>query len=387
MSTIPTGPPDGHRPGSVPDRPTYPPFTAELVERTGIPAELPSLEAVSTNPRQDIYPTVPQFQTESPELAIPAVEKTEEPRLIWSVRVLFAISLVGPGLLLLIADSAASLGENDVLLGTLFGSMVAIRVVFIGFAAIGASGILVLDGAAWRTKLLAAAMILLSRSYLIEIDSTSISHWLFSDFGIDIDASVITAFASVLYIALPLIAWNLVRHRRQWVLRAAIGFSIVAGPLVDASNQLGVNNSGPEITRLSWVLVVPLGLLLMHYLAQPGKPAAPMPSAPSTTFETYPTEPQQPVNLHRPTAAATYPTPATTTPLPMTNTLAILSLIFSFVFAIVGVILGHVALNQLAQTGQQGRGLAIAGLTVGYISLFIGAIFTIRAIYLFSHLF
>jgi peptidyl-prolyl cis-trans isomerase B (cyclophilin B) len=71
----------------------------------------------------------------------------------------------------------------------------------------------------------------------------------------------------------------------------------------------------------------------------------------------------------------------------MTNTLAVLSLVFSFIVAIVGVILGHVALSQIARTGQEGRGLAITGLVVGYVSLLAGMIFSVRAIYLFSQLF
>ena len=41
--------------------------------------------------------------------------------------------------------------------------------------------------------------------------------------------------------------------------------------------------------------------------------------------------------------------------------------------AIVGIILGIIALNQIKQTGQQGRGLAIAGIVVGgaWVALFL----------------
>jgi Domain of unknown function (DUF4190) len=55
------------------------------------------------------------------------------------------------------------------------------------------------------------------------------------------------------------------------------------------------------------------------------------------------------------------------TPTPGTNTVAILSLIFAFVFAPVGIILGHVAKKQIKQTGEQGDGLATAGLVLSYI--------------------
>lgn len=57
-----------------------------------------------------------------------------------------------------------------------------------------------------------------------------------------------------------------------------------------------------------------------------------------------------------------------------TNGLAIASLITSFFISIVGIILGHIALSQIKQTGENGRGLAIAGLVIGYASLAIGLI-------------
>jgi Domain of unknown function (DUF4190) len=62
-----------------------------------------------------------------------------------------------------------------------------------------------------------------------------------------------------------------------------------------------------------------------------------------------------------------YPQYAQQAPMPVgTNGLAIASLICAFIFPLVGVILGHIALNQIKQTGQEGRGLAIAGLVIGY---------------------
>ena len=52
---------------------------------------------------------------------------------------------------------------------------------------------------------------------------------------------------------------------------------------------------------------------------------------------------------------------------PGTNIMAILSLIFAFVFAPVGIVLGHIAKKQIKQTGEQGDGLATAGLVISYI--------------------
>ena len=57
-----------------------------------------------------------------------------------------------------------------------------------------------------------------------------------------------------------------------------------------------------------------------------------------------------------------------------TNVLAIVSLVSSFFISIVGIITGHIALSQIKKTGEQGRGLAIAGLIIGYIGLVVGII-------------
>jgi hypothetical protein len=50
-----------------------------------------------------------------------------------------------------------------------------------------------------------------------------------------------------------------------------------------------------------------------------------------------------------------------------TNTMAILSLVFAFVFAPAAIVMGHVAKKQIRQTGESGEGLATAGLWLGYI--------------------
>lgn len=65
-----------------------------------------------------------------------------------------------------------------------------------------------------------------------------------------------------------------------------------------------------------------------------------------------------------------------------TNTLAILSLVASlagvfvlpFVGQIAGIVLGHVSLSQLKERAEKGRGMAIAGLIVGYATLALGVL-------------
>jgi Domain of unknown function (DUF4190) len=60
-----------------------------------------------------------------------------------------------------------------------------------------------------------------------------------------------------------------------------------------------------------------------------------------------------------------------------TNTLAIIALVSSFFISLLGIILGHIALNQIKTTGEGGRGLAIAALIIGYVALAFGVIFFI----------
>ncbi|GIF51030.1 uncharacterized protein DUF4190 [Asanoa ferruginea] len=50
-----------------------------------------------------------------------------------------------------------------------------------------------------------------------------------------------------------------------------------------------------------------------------------------------------------------------------TNILAILSLVFAFVFAPAGIVLGHLAKKQLRTSGEEGGGLATAGLVLSYV--------------------
>ncbi|MBB5956161.1 hypothetical protein FHS29_002747 [Saccharothrix tamanrassetensis] len=50
-----------------------------------------------------------------------------------------------------------------------------------------------------------------------------------------------------------------------------------------------------------------------------------------------------------------------------TNGLAIAALVCAFVFAPAAIVLGIVARNQIKQTGEEGRGLATAGLVLGTI--------------------
>ena len=54
--------------------------------------------------------------------------------------------------------------------------------------------------------------------------------------------------------------------------------------------------------------------------------------------------------------------------------MAIVGFILAFFISVVGVILGFVALSQIKRTGEQGRGLAIAAIIIGFVEIAIGII-------------
>ena len=73
-------------------------------------------------------------------------------------------------------------------------------------------------------------------------------------------------------------------------------------------------------------------------------------------------QPPPPYQYQQPPPYYGYPPPSRGT-----NTMAILALVFAFVFAPAAIVLGHVARKQIQQTGEDGDGLALAGLIVGYV--------------------
>lgn len=102
-------------------------------------------------------------------------------------------------------------------------------------------------------------------------------------------------------------------------------------------------------------------------MTDPQPPAPPVPPVPPVPTPDGATPPAPPT---APPAQPTYPAYGQTTPgyyAPPTNTLAILALVLAFVISPGGIICGHIALNQIKRTGEGGRGLALAGLIIGYV--------------------
>lgn len=80
----------------------------------------------------------------------------------------------------------------------------------------------------------------------------------------------------------------------------------------------------------------------------------------------YPPYSMSPYSAGRPEVYPTVP--------PRTATMAILALIFGILIPPVGIVLGHIALSKIKTSGEGGRGLARAGLIVGYVSTFLAVI-------------
>ncbi len=66
-----------------------------------------------------------------------------------------------------------------------------------------------------------------------------------------------------------------------------------------------------------------------------------------------------------------------------TNGMAIASLICAFVFAPLGIVFGHISLSQIKRTGEEGHGLAVAGLVISYL-VTVGTVIVLTAVVLFS---
>ena len=52
-----------------------------------------------------------------------------------------------------------------------------------------------------------------------------------------------------------------------------------------------------------------------------------------------------------------------------TNGIAIAALVTSFFVSVLGIILGFVALSQIKKSGENGRGLALAGIIIGFVAV------------------
>jgi hypothetical protein len=76
-------------------------------------------------------------------------------------------------------------------------------------------------------------------------------------------------------------------------------------------------------------------------------------------------QPQSPYPYQQQPYQQGYPAPMTNSG--QTNVMAILSLVFAFVFWPLAIVFGHIGKKQIKERGEEGDGLATAGLVLGYI--------------------
>jgi hypothetical protein len=67
-----------------------------------------------------------------------------------------------------------------------------------------------------------------------------------------------------------------------------------------------------------------------------------------------------------------------------TNVMAIMAIVFAFVFSPLGIVFGIIARKQIARTGEEGDGLALAGLIVGAVFTAIMVLYIVFMIVLFA---
>ncbi|OLB65696.1 MAG: hypothetical protein AUI10_05725 [Actinobacteria bacterium 13_2_20CM_2_72_6] len=97
-------------------------------------------------------------------------------------------------------------------------------------------------------------------------------------------------------------------------------------------------------------------------------------------------QPQSPYPYQQQPFPQSYPPPMVSSG--QTNVMAILSLVFAFVFSPLAIVFGHIAKKQIKERGEDGDGLATAGLVLGYIftgiSVAICAFWVIAVVFLAS---
>ncbi|QRY43871.1 peptidylprolyl isomerase [Mycolicibacterium nivoides] len=72
--------------------------------------------------------------------------------------------------------------------------------------------------------------------------------------------------------------------------------------------------------------------------------------------------------------------PAGYPPSAHTNGMAVAALVCAVLFAPLGIVFGHISLSQLKRSGEQGRGIAIAGLVIGYVMTALAIVAVVLAV-------
>ncbi len=108
-----------------------------------------------------------------------------------------------------------------------------------------------------------------------------------------------------------------------------------------------------------------------------------LPTPPHGTAVPYPEEPWPPP-VPAPSPYPPPPYPPYPYPPRRTNAMAIASLVCAFLFAPLAILFGHLSLSQIKRSGEEGRGMAVAGLVIGYILTVATVLILVVGVLLFS---
>ena len=179
---------------------------------------------------------------------------------------------------------------------------------------------------------------------------------------------ILTVVTLVLFVA----AWGVARRRTsKWVIGLVPTVIIaVLVPVLSASDWLYTALGTPWIAYLAvWIGAFLLGCVICWGFDAMGS------SGQSTEIPAAIPAPVQ--NIGSPAHPSD----------PQTNAMAIAALVSSLVFAPLGIVFGHVALRQIKRSGVEGRGLAKAGLMIGYVLTTLMALFLILVVVYFVVMF
>lgn len=119
-------------------------------------------------------------------------------------------------------------------------------------------------------------------------------------------------------------------------------------------------------------LLFPFGLIVLIVgivlAVKQGRPS-PSAAAPVPTGYTVDGRPIYPVVGYTPDGRPVTADQAVGYVNPRTNALAIVALVLGLIFPLAAIPVGHISRSQIKRTGEQGSGLAIAGLVLGYLGL------------------
>ncbi len=154
------------------------------------------------------------------------------------------------------------------------------------------------------------------------------------------------------------VAWGISRRRHPLWLVGLVPALIVSILLAFAYNSGTFWDALGEgaiwfVSAAAWYIVIGLGCMVcwgFDVVGQRFSPAPQVAPQPSVPFP-----PVQAFGAPRYRQAAP------------TNSMAIAALVSALVFAPLGIVFGHIALSQLKHSGEDGKGLAIAGVVLGYV--------------------